>query len=309
MKLSRWPFKPLILCFWATLGGCHSHHQSVHAHVAVDSSAPAKHKDDPVVIIDPDGSMLSLTAGSKVSVTDLLSQVWKLDDVDKEHWNEYFWDSAINARIYPEIALFKDMSATANTRSHIRMGKWALDKDRRELSLQFADGSLKIYFIRQMAMKQMELIANEGGTNALLKLSAEAIVHKNPEEDPFYPSNNRWRIKPKKPETEAQIRGRIKSYVHFYSLFFLDNYLRQETDISFIGLPCCFIWYNGGIGIENEIDLDKTWLDCFYSEKQALQGYRSLVTILQSHTLKWPEHPTSWIKQTGNVLQQMTEKL
>jgi hypothetical protein len=29
---------------------------------------------------------------------------------------------------------------------------------------------------------------------------------------------------------------------------------------------------------------------------------------LGKHGLKWPEHPTSWVKQTGEVLQQLTDK-
>jgi hypothetical protein len=107
---------------------------------------------------------------------------------------------------------------------------------------------------------------------------------------------NKALIKPHSPETAEQIRERIKNYVHFFALFFLDNHLRQETDISFIGLPSCFIWYNGGIGMEKMGDIQQTWKDCFYSEAQAMEGYRSLENILQSQVLKWPEHPTSWIK-------------
>jgi hypothetical protein len=177
------------------------------------------------------------------------------------------------------------------------------------LVLRFYDGNSCICNIRLAAVEQMEITRIQGDDNALIKLDAQAIVHKRPEEDPFYPLNNGWRIRPTVPETAEQIRWRVQSYVHFFALFFLDNHLRQQTEISFIGLPCCLIWYNGGIGIQRESDLDERWIHCFYSKAQALKGHAMLVSLLKSHTLIWPEHPTSWISQTGDVLKQMADKL
>lgn len=306
MNVSNTAFIPLIICFWA-LTGCKS--PANHVHWPEDAKEDKGHKEDSITIKDLDGSMLSLRATAKISITDLLSQVWKLDDTDKAHWNELFWDSSINARMYPEIALFKDLTVTVNAHSHIRLGKWKLNKESRELTLRFDDGGSNIYKIDQVALRQMEMNWARAEDNVFLQLSSQAIAHRRPEEEPLYPSNNRWRIRPSTPETVAQIRRRVKDYVHFFALYFRDNHLRQETDISFIGLPCCFIWYNGGIGIQNELDLDKKWIACFYSETQAMTGYRMLVPILQSHELRWPEHPTSWISQTGDVLQQMADKL
>jgi hypothetical protein len=299
-------FIPLIVCFWA-LTACTS--PTKHTRWSVDSTADRVHKMDTITIRDLDPSMLSLKTTAKISITDLLSQPWKLDDADQAHWNELFWDSSINARMYPEIALFKDMTVSVNVHCNIRLGKWKLNKASRELTLRFDDGSFNVYLIGQVALRQMKMDWVRADDLAQLQLSSRAIVHRVPEEDPLHPSNNRWRIRPAKPETEAQIQRRVKEYVHFFALYFLDNHLRQETDISFIGLPYCFIWYNGGIGMQNEMDLDKKWIACFYSEGQAMTGYKMLVSILQSHTLRWPGHPTSWIKQTGEVLQQMADKL
>lgn len=307
MQLNR-AFLLLIVCSRA-LTGCHSHHAAPGAQANEGAQTVGASKDDSPAIMDLDSSMLSLKSSSRVSVTDLLSQVWKLEDADQAHWNAIFWDSLTDTRIYPGLALFNDFTVTENARCGIRMGKWQLNKASRELSLHFDDGTTRIYIIRQIALKKMEIGWKRGDDNAIIKLSAEAIVHKRPAEDPFYPANNRWRLKPGAPETDAQIRQRVKAFVHFFSLFFLDNHLRQETDIIFSGLPCCFIWYNGGIGMQARLDLDKQWIACFYSEAEALKGYDLLASILGSHTLKWPEHPTSWVKQTGEVLEQMAGRL
>ena len=305
MNLRYRPLISVLFCFW-TLAGCK--YRVRYTHSAADAPVSQAHKDDPV-ITDLDTSMVSLKAGAKVSMTDLMSQVWEFDDADPAHWNAIFWDSAENARIYPELALFKDLTVTANARCHIQMGKWELNKELRELRLRFDDGASTIYHIHQAAVEHMEMIRIQGDDNALIQLSAQAIAHRRPEEDPFYPLNNWWRKRPTVPETAEQIRGRVQNYLHFFALFFLDNHLRQQTEISFIGLPCCFIWYNGGIGIQGESDLDERWARCFYSKAQALKGHALLVSLLKSHTLNWPEHPTSWISQTGDVLQQMADKL
>jgi hypothetical protein len=297
---------PLIFCLWA-LTACSHHTRYVHA--PADTTGKPTLKEDTIAIKDLDGSMLSLKTAARVSMTDLLSQPWKLDDADPAHWNEIFWDSSINARMYPELSLFKDMTVTVNAHTHIQMGKWQLYKETRDLVLRFDDGTSNTYRVDRAALRQMEMNWLRANDNVLLQLSAQAIVHKRPEEDPLHPSNNRWRIRPAKPETVVQIGRRVKEYVHFFALYFRDNHLRQETDISFIGLPCCFIWYNGGIGIQNEMDLDKRWIACFYSDAQALTAYKMLVPILQSHTLHWPEHPTSWIAQTGDVLKEMADRL
>jgi len=283
-------------------------------------SKHSRHSSDPVgpdstiavvkeTAISPDTSLLSLKASGAVSVRDVLAQGWKLEDADRTHWNEIFWDSSEDKRQFPELALFRDLTVTENARCGIRMGKWELNKEKSELYLHFANGRSKTYIVRKIAMKQMELVWQKGRDSAIIQLSAPAIVHKRPLDDPFHPLNNQWRIKPLAPESNEQLRQRIKEYTHFYSLFFWDNHQREEKDISFSGLPCCFVWYNGGIGMQSRIELDKRWINCFYSESQAFKAYDMLADLLGSHTLKWAEHPTSWIAQTADVLGQMAGKL
>lgn len=301
---------PLLFCYWA-LAGCGAHNKVRNAPDVNKTPGRQEEGGDAVSLSDLDTSMLSLTAGSRISTNDLLCQVWTLEDADKPHWDEFFWDSVNNAALHPEIALFRDKSVTVNPRGRIRTGKWELNKDTRELAIHFTDGSSATWFIRVISVKRMYLSRSQGGPgDEYILLSPRGVAHRRPEEDPYYPSNNLWRIKPRTPETNAQIRRRLKNYLHFFSLYFLDIYDRHVTNnISYIGLPYCFEWYNGGIGMTKESELETIWLDCFYSRQQAMEGYRLLEGILESHELKWPEHPTSWVQQEGQVLQQMADKL
>jgi hypothetical protein len=257
-----------------------------------------------------DSSILSLKSFTKISFEDVLSQVWKMDDADQPHWNQIFWDSVTNTRQFPEIALFRDFSVTENARCGLQMGKWHVNKNTRELVLRFTNGLSKTYTIRNVAVRQMELGWQKGEHDeAIITLKAEAMAHKRPGEDPFYPANNQWRIKPLVSETGEQIRLRVKGFVHFFALFYWDSYRRQAMEISYSGLPCCFELYNGGIGMQSKADLDKRWMGCFYSDDQAFRGYGMLADILERHELKWPENPTSWVQQTAQVLDQMEQKL
>ncbi|HWK06634.1 MAG TPA: hypothetical protein VNS58_23525 [Puia sp.] len=299
-----------LFCFW-TLAACRGGN-SRHRNKGQDTSMiTLKDVSAQADLTGVDTALFSLKTFKSVALTDVLSQVWKFEENDKLEWNELFRDSVSDPQQYPQLVLFSDHYATLNPRRGLQMGQWQLNKDTRELTIQWnrpAAGQTK-YTIREIALKQLELGWSNAEGPVVIKLSAGTIVHRRPPEDPFYPANNQWRIKPSKPETAEQIRMRVKNCVHFYALFYQDNHQREETQISFSGFPTCFIWYNGGIGIEPRATLDKSWIDCFYSYEQAMQGYKLIEAELEKHALKWPEHPTSWVKQTGEVLEQLAGKL
>jgi hypothetical protein len=257
---------------------------------------------------DLDSSMVSLKMFRSLSLEGAISQDWEFDDADKAHWNAIFWDSSTNTRQYPELALFPDHSAMLNPRCGLKLGTWNLDKENGEMSLQWKDGSADLFIVRQRALRQMELLWHRGGDIALVRLKSDAIAHKDMKTDPYYPANNQWRIHPANPESRDQLRRRIRECIHWYSLFFLDNHFRQRTDISYSGFPTCFEWYNGGIGMKARVDLEKSWKGIFYSEDQASTAYDMIADELGKHELKWPEHPTSWVLQEGEVLEQLAGK-
>ncbi|HEY4206551.1 MAG TPA: hypothetical protein VGM31_07060 [Puia sp.] len=290
---------------------------------ACKHASSARHKDGPDTIsltetsikappentiTDLDSSMVSLKTFRSLSLEGAISQVWEFEDADKSHWNDIFWDSLADTRKFPELALFPDHSALLNPRCGLKMGTWNLDKENGEMSLQWKDGSLDLFIVRQRALRQMELLWHRGGDIALVRLKSDALVHKDMKDDPYFPENNRWRVRPSSSETRDQLRRRIRACIHWYSLFFLDNHFRQKKEISFNGYPTCFEWYNGGIGMKVKLDLDKSWKSIFYSEDQALTAYDMIADELGKHHLKWPEHPTSWVEQEGQVLEQLAGK-
>jgi hypothetical protein len=263
-----------------------------------------------VGITEPlDTSLTDLRTKRAIASLQAMAQNWNLDDVDQVHWTHYMWDSVRNKRKFPGLSLFPDGVFTFNPRADLKTGTWKVDKEKSLLTLKYAEGDLEHWTVTKITMSKFHIIADDVVPPLEFKYTSQSIIHNQPEEDPFYPVNNLWRIKPAKPESPGEIKKRVKNFVHFWMLFFKDNHLRHETDISYIGLPSCLVWYNGGIGLQQEFDIDKKWIDCFYSEKQAREAYALLGQVISSKTLKWPEHPTSWVKQLYEVLEQMENKI
>lgn len=270
----------------------------------------SRETDKKDIVKEPlDTSMLSLRSFKTIAIDDLLSQDWNMEDADKTHWNELFWDSIENKRKYPDLCLFRDYNFTENARTAIKTGKWILNKANRELLLNYRNGEQRVYYIQELSINGITVLWRRNDDSVSMKFSSDNLVHKQVAEDPFYYANNSWRIKPSSSENPSQIRARVRSCVHFYALFFKDNRFRQSTDISFIGLPTCFEWYNGGISLTKAIELDRKWINCFYSEEQAYRGYDMLKTFFETKTLKWPSRKIGWVGQTQVVLEQMRDSL
>lgn len=138
-----------------------------------------------------------------------------------------------------------------------------------------------------------------------LGFAASGELHQNMYNDPFHPSNNRWRIKPAQKETDSGIHERIKNCLLFYALYYRDHIKRQAETISFEGLPALFEWYNGGIGLPHKNELSDSWIECFYNKDQALKGYTLLRKLIVDYEFNWPKGAPNWLYRTHSVLEQM----
>ena len=263
-------------------------------------------KKDPI----PDTHFLrSLKLASALSLREVLSQHWELDEVDGPIWNIYFWDSIQDKRLYPALYLFSDMKCTKEPRGEIKLGIWSFDQGKREIILNFPGQRSQVYFIDKISFANLSLSTWEHDQMVHFHFLSDNIVERNPAIDPFYPLNNRWRMKPLLAESDRQIRERVRSFVWFYVLFFKYNLDRKDRDISFNGLPNCFTWYNGGIAMQPLLMLDRNWINCFYSEQQATIAYDMVKSVLEKHNLKWPKNAVNWVAELQKILEQIHEQI
>lgn len=207
---------------------------------------------------------------------------------------------------YRGIAFFDDGSVTQNPRDKMRLGKWTFDEGKKLIHLDLANGPRVTYKMGAIGATELVLQQLTGKTNTIYR--SDAKFSPDPTLNPFYPANNQWRVKPARKESAIEIKTRSLGALDFYAKFLTDNAAREGNIISFVGLPGCFKWYNGGISISSENKLGEKWISCFYNREQALQG-RQLLEDIISKKYKWNKKETNWVKQSADILRQMKDTL
>lgn len=238
-------------------------------------------------------------------IEQLLCQQWEHeeDKIDSRHMD---YNSQIEVP-YRGFAFFKDGKVLKNPHGQAIAGTWMYDDAAKTITVKSNNGATEQYKINAIAVD--ELVLSKVGDNRAQrqKYVGQTFVHKVITDDPFYPANNTWRMKPASSETDEAIRKRVKGCVKFYMLYFADAIVRDSSMISFTGLPGCFKWYSGGIGIINAKELPDSWMDCFYNKQQALKG-QALMEEVIVEKYDWP-YSNHWVIQTAFVLQQVYGKL
>lgn len=247
----------------------------------------------------PDGVVNDIS--SSKSIPALLCQNWEYK-TDAEGVSTGMGDVIELDIPYRSFCFFKDYTVVVNPRNHISFGTWSYDDETKSLVIKYANNSTEKYLLNAIGPKSM--ILTKKGDEEKIKLIADAKTEDNLKDDPFYKENNLWRIKPSKPETEEQIKERLRQCVRFYKLFFDDNIKKEKQTISFQGLPGCFKWYTGGISIQKEENLDSKWISCFYNRQQAMQAHEIMENVIVKQ-YTWKRGERNWLKQTAPVLEQI----
>lgn len=253
----------------------------------------------------------------KDSVANTLTDLSTVTDIKKllcQNWEhkEDAEDAALSGgsegleTVYRGLSFFEDATVVENPRDNMRFGKWGLNDADKMISIEFNKGGKAQYKIAAIGPKQMILMNMAGKKKT--EYRADAKVQMNYADDPFYVTNNQWRIKPGKPENDSAIKLRTQQCVLFYAKFLEDNANRGGNIISFAGLPACFKWYKGGVSIVAKDKLETKWLNCYYNKDQALKAYGMLDKII-TKKYKWDKEENNWVKQSAGVVKQMYDTL
>lgn len=91
--------------------------------------------------------------------------------------------------------------------------------------------------------------------------------------DPFYPANNKWRIKPKHKESDAELYKRLYNYLQHFAYILDASIQREQEVVSFENSMGPVRVYSGGIGQLPINYIDEQWIDCFYDAEDAMKAY------------------------------------
>ena len=234
-----------------------------------------------------------------------LCQYWELTDAERPTYRDLDErkDDIFNI---PGIVFMTDSTFLENPKADMRYGKFSFKG--KEIDAQFDDGKKAVYTIQEKQGNTMTMKRSEKGQSTILYLKGAEVFWPDATKNPFNKVNSAWRVKPKQAENDDELKTRLKGCVLFYQYFFKGYTDSKSTEIDYTGLPSCFKWYEGGIFVQNEKKLDKKWINCFYSEQQALKARQTIEDVL-SQKYDWDTTERNWIKQLVPVLKQVHDKL
>lgn len=272
---------------------------------SVDSRHPIGTKDSEPVDFAAVG-LENLNASHNMK--DIVCQTWdfKEDAADAEDADP---SSGIEL-LYRGYCLFSDGSMIKDPRGNMQPGKWIFDDKIKPVVFNFLldNGETETYRLAYLMPYEMKLVPDHGEKKTVIDLQSEAIRHSDLKKDPFYLSNNNWRFKPAKAESDEEIKARLKSCIQFFILFYEQKINAKSHVVSFIGLPSCFKWYGGGIYLQKENELQPKWVNTFYNREQAMKAYK-LADKLMTIKYTWPKKEPNWLKLNISVLKQMEKKI
>ena len=236
-----------------------------------------------------------------------LCQYWEVTDAEGPTYRDLYDEQQEGVKNYPGIIFMTDSTFLENPKAEMRYGKFVYKG--KEIDAQFDDGKKAVYTIQNIDGDTMQVKRVEKDHTSILYLKGDRVFWPDASLNPFNKINSQWRIKPSKSESPEQLTERLKGCVQFYEYLFIGNGDSDNNDINFIGLPTCFKWYQGGILVQSEKNLDKKWINCFYSQEEAMSARQMMEDALTTKKYDWDTTQTNWLKQTANVLKQIHDKM
>ena len=104
--------------------------------------------------------------------------------------------------------------------------------------------------------------------------------------DPFYPTNNKWRERPKAKETNEEIRARLLNYILHYAYILNAAHERDNNVVSFAHSMGLIQVFRGGIGRIPKNRIEQSWIDCFFDEEDAMKAFYLFSSYLRKGVYK-----------------------
>lgn len=280
--------------------------------VACSSNADEKHKSDKGTTTNNTKKSTSETSSpslKELSVVkdrnQLIAQDWQMEE-DLPDLKDATDEPGLRLT-FRGLYLSNDNSFVKDPRNSIQFGKWNYDDAGKKLTLIYEMGRTESYTVHYNGPGRLGL-SGAITNNKEEEYVSDQLQYKNKEDDPFYVDNNRWRTKPRSPETDEAIRSRLKACVHFFVLFYKDAIARNVNPISFYGFPNSLKFYGPGIFIKKKEELDEKWTACFYNEEQAMKAYDIIDKVIEKK-YDWPKENIGWLKKNAIVLEMMYKNI
>lgn len=237
--------------------------------------------------------------------TALLCQYWTLADAENPLQRDVITKEN-GVDLMPGIVFMTNGQLLENPGGLMIRGTYSRSGD--AINADYGNNKSAVYKILEVNKEVLRMERKVGDEITSLKYQATDTWWPDIETNPFRIENSSWMQKPPQAETDAQILQRCKDYVRFFQ-YYLEGYARGgATRISFVGLPNILNFYQGGIGLQSDKNLNLKWKDCFYNDEDAMKGYAMMRHVMIKSFVWDPKEP-NFIVQAIPVLRQIGDSL
>jgi hypothetical protein len=140
------------------------------------------------------------------------------------------------------------------------------------------------------------------------KLTIDPEHYSNTANDIYSIDNNKWRVKPLQPETQQQLKLRIRNHLDFLKLLFDDAMQNDRDFVTYNWFVSPLTPASNGIGLKNYRKVKAAWENCFYDTLQAKAGYDILWKAFDKE-IKFPEQEENKYKRNSNMIGQIIKNM
>lgn len=210
-----------------------------------------------------------------------------------------------NARAGYALHLFAGGLATEVRGQKYQEGTWASADGNKTLTLTFPGSKPDEAVVKHLGADSLSLGVGAGKSAGDLAFKSDGARYDAPEQNAFHPSNNRWRLKPSAPETDEQLRARLKNHLHHMGLILEAGLRHQLKTVSFRASPSCLHQYNSAVGMEKEANLTAEWFACFYDKNDAKKAYKMLEEEMRTNGKPATDAKKSWVENNLVIFQHL----
>ncbi|MES2329207.1 MAG: hypothetical protein V4539_06350 [Bacteroidota bacterium] len=200
------------------------------------------------------------------------------------------------------LTFFKDGNFTEiNGADNYQSGKWQIHgKD--QLVFTRRTGDTGTAFIKLGTYNgRRVLTVQKSSSSTALNFVLYALPLKDDKEDPFYPANNLWRVKPLQQESPQQLQERLTNYFGHLTYLLQSAIERKQKIVPFQLSQGIVQVYRGGIGIHRRIQVPETWTSHFYNNDDAMRAYKMFGEYLKKGSYKGDSNG-DWIEDDYKIL-------
>lgn len=165
--------------------------------------------------------------------------------------------------------LFPDSVFTKLVKNNLIIGRWSYQNNLLILSMEETNDTFNLQKIE--TNKGYHFLHATFKNHGHYTFVQEYNMLKDFKDDPYYPSNNLWRISAKEYETKKQLKERMINYLIHTKMLIQSSLKRENKKIRLGNSLGPIRIFDGGIGLRKKDAVPKEWLHTYFSDSQGYE--------------------------------------